>query len=159
MHTASVAASVVICRPTMEVRRVVMQMQAIRTILLNWFVGHVAMWPGRKCAQNMGLTFWSTSVATVVQWPCSSALGPRTFAIPATTTFSGSPFYPKESCLCVLPVLFTFMRQDENVHGFLMAGPRATQLEGDECPLHVKHPATGEEFALGCGVCRNAHTF
>ncbi|KAL1517027.1 hypothetical protein ABEB36_000847, partial [Hypothenemus hampei] len=39
------------------------------------------------------------------------------------------------------------------------AGPRATQLEGEECPLHVKHPPTGEEFALGCGVCRNAHTF
>ncbi|XP_046683725.1 E3 ubiquitin-protein ligase MYCBP2 isoform X4 [Homalodisca vitripennis] len=39
------------------------------------------------------------------------------------------------------------------------AGPRAKQLDGDECPLHVKHPPTGEEFALGCGVCRNAHTF
>nr|XP_022909947.1 E3 ubiquitin-protein ligase MYCBP2 isoform X2 [Onthophagus taurus] len=39
------------------------------------------------------------------------------------------------------------------------AGPRAKQLEGDECPLHVQHPPTGEEFALGCGVCRNAHTF
>ncbi|CAB3381481.1 Hypothetical predicted protein [Cloeon dipterum] len=39
------------------------------------------------------------------------------------------------------------------------AGPRAKQLEGEECPLHIKHPATGEEFALGCGVCRNAHTF
>ena len=39
------------------------------------------------------------------------------------------------------------------------AGPRGKQLEGDECPLHVKHPPTGEEFALGCGVCRNAHTF
>lgn len=39
------------------------------------------------------------------------------------------------------------------------AGPRAKQLEGEECPLHVKHPPTGEEFALGCGVCRNAHTF
>ncbi|XP_054723026.1 E3 ubiquitin-protein ligase MYCBP2-like [Uloborus diversus] len=39
------------------------------------------------------------------------------------------------------------------------AGPKAKQLEGDECPLHVKHPSTGEEFALGCGVCRNAHTF
>lgn len=39
------------------------------------------------------------------------------------------------------------------------AGPRARQLEGEECPLHVKHPPTGEEFALGCGVCRNAHTF
>jgi hypothetical protein len=42
---------------------------------------------------------------------------------------------------------------------FLFTGPRATALNVDECPLHVKHPATGEEFALGCGVCRNAHTF
>ncbi|XP_071950592.1 E3 ubiquitin-protein ligase MYCBP2-like isoform X2 [Antedon mediterranea] len=39
------------------------------------------------------------------------------------------------------------------------AGPKITQMEGDECPLHVDHPPTGEEFALGCGVCRNAHTF
>ncbi|XP_022651457.1 E3 ubiquitin-protein ligase rpm-1-like isoform X3 [Varroa destructor] len=39
------------------------------------------------------------------------------------------------------------------------AGPKLKQLEGDECPLHVKHPPTGEEYALGCGVCRNAHTF
>ncbi|XP_076446720.1 E3 ubiquitin-protein ligase MYCBP2-like isoform X7 [Babylonia areolata] len=39
------------------------------------------------------------------------------------------------------------------------AGPRGRQLEGEECPLHVQHPPTGEEFALGCGVCRNAHTF
>jgi len=39
------------------------------------------------------------------------------------------------------------------------AGPRAMALNVDECPLHVKHPPTGEEFALGCGVCRNAHTF
>ncbi|XP_035827428.1 E3 ubiquitin-protein ligase MYCBP2 isoform X3 [Aplysia californica] len=39
------------------------------------------------------------------------------------------------------------------------AGPKGIQLEGEECPLHVKHPPTGEEFALGCGVCRNAHTF
>jgi E3 ubiquitin-protein ligase MYCBP2 len=39
------------------------------------------------------------------------------------------------------------------------AGSRARQLSGSECPLHVDHPPTGEEFALGCGVCRNAHTF
>ncbi|XP_064413761.1 E3 ubiquitin-protein ligase MYCBP2 isoform X3 [Latimeria chalumnae] len=39
------------------------------------------------------------------------------------------------------------------------AGPRGKQVEGTECPLHVVHPPTGEEFALGCGVCRNAHTF
>jgi len=38
-------------------------------------------------------------------------------------------------------------------------GPKAAALDQEECPLHVKHPATGEEFALGCGVCRNAHTF
>lgn len=42
---------------------------------------------------------------------------------------------------------------------FVLLGPKAKQLEGDECPLHVKHPPTGEEFALGCGICRNAHTF
>ncbi|XP_023247722.1 E3 ubiquitin-protein ligase MYCBP2-like [Copidosoma floridanum] len=39
------------------------------------------------------------------------------------------------------------------------AGPRAKQLGGEECPLYVKHPPTGEEFALGCGICRNAQTF
>ncbi len=38
-------------------------------------------------------------------------------------------------------------------------GPKCTQLQEEECPLHVKHPPTGEEFALGCGICRNAHTF
>ena len=36
---------------------------------------------------------------------------------------------------------------------------RARQLEGDQCPLNVVHPSTGKEFALGCGICRNAHTF
>ncbi|XP_064076475.1 E3 ubiquitin-protein ligase MYCBP2 [Vanessa tameamea] len=41
------------------------------------------------------------------------------------------------------------------------AGPKGEQLPGssDECPLHVQHPPTGEEFALGCGVCRHAHAF
>eukprot|EP00731_Ephydatia_muelleri_P030823 Em0022g337a len=39
------------------------------------------------------------------------------------------------------------------------AGPRAKPLEGTECPLHVKHPPNGEEFALGCGMCRNVWTF
>ncbi|KAK4016037.1 hypothetical protein OUZ56_031000 [Daphnia magna] len=39
------------------------------------------------------------------------------------------------------------------------AGPRGRQLDGEECPLHLVHPPTGEEFALGCGMCRNAHTF
>lgn len=39
------------------------------------------------------------------------------------------------------------------------AGPNATQLLGEDCPLHIVHPPTGEEFALGCGICRNPQTF
>lgn len=42
---------------------------------------------------------------------------------------------------------------------FVSTGPRGRQIEGEECPLHLVHPPTGEEFALGCGICRNAHTF
>lgn len=38
-------------------------------------------------------------------------------------------------------------------------GPKAMPQDGDECPLRVKHPPTGEEFALGCGICRNAQSF
>ena len=26
---------------------------------------------------------------------------------------------------------------------------------GAQCPLKVKHPANGEEYALGCAICRN----
>ena len=34
------------------------------------------------------------------------------------------------------------------------------KVEGtDKCPLGIKHPPGGEEFPLGCGVCRNAQTF
>ena len=29
--------------------------------------------------------------------------------------------------------------------------PHAKPMEGNECPLHIKHPPTEEEFALGCG--------
>jgi len=29
-------------------------------------------------------------------------------------------------------------------------------LGADKCPLAVKHPANGDEFALGCSICRNA---
>ncbi|KAI6226542.1 RCR-type E3 ubiquitin transferase [Aphelenchoides fujianensis] len=39
-------------------------------------------------------------------------------------------------------------------------GPRATPLEGaPQCPLRVQHPPTGQEFSLGCGICRNLTTF
>ncbi|KAK6757216.1 hypothetical protein RB195_015193 [Necator americanus] len=38
------------------------------------------------------------------------------------------------------------------------AGPRATPAEGP-CPLRQPHPPPGEEFALGCGICRNISTF
>ena len=38
------------------------------------------------------------------------------------------------------------------------AGPLMAQLEGD-CPLGCKHPPSGEEFCLGCSICREAQTF
>jgi hypothetical protein len=38
-------------------------------------------------------------------------------------------------------------------------GPGPVRLAGDDCPLLVKHPPTGEEFALGCGICRNTRSF
>ena len=25
----------------------------------------------------------------------------------------------------------------------------------DKCPLRIKHPDNGEEYALGCAICRN----
>jgi len=36
---------------------------------------------------------------------------------------------------------------------------RVALPHGTECPIGGNHPPTGEEFALGCGVCRNAQTF
>ncbi|KAL3078261.1 hypothetical protein niasHS_012148 [Heterodera schachtii] len=41
------------------------------------------------------------------------------------------------------------------------AAPRAVQLPDSEpCPLRIaSHPPTGEEFALGCGICRNLRSF
>ncbi|CAD6193419.1 unnamed protein product [Caenorhabditis auriculariae] len=38
-------------------------------------------------------------------------------------------------------------------------GPRAMPLEEGPCPLKIAHPPTGEEFAMGCGICRNISTF
>lgn len=38
-------------------------------------------------------------------------------------------------------------------------GPGSKQLSGTSCPLQMKHPPTGEEFALGCGLCKNEQTF
>lgn len=41
------------------------------------------------------------------------------------------------------------------------AGPAGKQLSG-ECPLKLdaaRHPKTGEEFALGCSICRRAQGF
>ena len=33
------------------------------------------------------------------------------------------------------------------------------QCDGVKCPLGVKHPPNGTEFALGCGICRQRQTF
>ena len=38
------------------------------------------------------------------------------------------------------------------------AGPCMKQCEG-VCPLGMDHPPTGDEFCLGCGLCRNKRDF
>lgn len=35
------------------------------------------------------------------------------------------------------------------------AGPIGAQLTCQDCPLGIKHLPTGEEFAIGCGMCRD----
>ncbi|KAK3592706.1 hypothetical protein CHS0354_037840 [Potamilus streckersoni] len=39
------------------------------------------------------------------------------------------------------------------------AGPVGKQLEGSACPLGISHPPTGDEFALGCGLCNDLMSF
>eukprot|EP00753_Platysulcus_tardus_P011481 PLAT3292.30.p1 GENE.PLAT3292.30~~PLAT3292.30.p1 ORF type:complete len:1705 (-),score=914.67 PLAT3292.30:92-4642(-) len=51
------------------------------------------------------------------------------------------------------PGRMTGMAKDKLPH--CPAGPLGKQLSGD-CPLCIDHPPTGEEFALGCGLCRSA---
>ncbi|EFA75279.1 RING zinc finger-containing protein [Heterostelium album PN500] len=46
-----------------------------------------------------------------------------------------------------------------NTHPQCPVGPGGIELPGDDCPLHVDHPKTGTEFALGCGICRNVREF
>lgn len=139
-----------------------------------------------RCAPSMAQTSWSINAGTAARWLFSSALAPHTSATPAMMTSSEWPVSPRRNCPIVLQVLndssdytrlenaklfrmhMTEKCQTEVTTGtnkwhvvFVLSitGPKGKQLEGTECPLHVVHPPTGEEFALGCGVCRNAHTF
>ena len=89
----------------------------------------------------MELIFWSTSVATACSVAVYFCFGTTHFCNPCHDDFQRLTGMAKAE-LPQCPV-----------------GPCAKPLEGTECPLHVKHPPTGEEFALGCGVCRNAQTF
>eukprot|EP01133_Synstelium_polycarpum_P011629 gene11629-13579_t len=48
---------------------------------------------------------------------------------------------------------------DRAKHPQCPVAPGGIELPGDECPLHVDHPKTGVEHALGCGICRNQREF
>ena len=39
------------------------------------------------------------------------------------------------------------------------AGPTSIALGSEQCPLKVDHPPSGEEFVLGCAMCRNIQSF
>lgn len=34
--------------------------------------------------------------------------------------------------------------------------PKAVDCLGKDCPLGIEHPANGNEYALGCGLCRHS---
>jgi len=117
-----------------------------------------------RCAQSMEQTTWSTSAAIAAQLPSSSALEQHIFVLHVMMTSKGWPTSHGLNSHIVQWGL-SKLCQASNEHSLnksIFLFPRCVQLEGrpeEDCPLHVKHPPTGEEFALGCGVCRNAHTF
>ncbi|XP_052077504.1 E3 ubiquitin-protein ligase MYCBP2-like [Mytilus californianus] len=39
------------------------------------------------------------------------------------------------------------------------AAPLGKKLTGTECPLGLQHPPTGDEFSLGCALCKNLQCF
>lgn len=49
------------------------------------------------------------------------------------------------------------MKMNEFPHG--PVAPLAKPMEGNECPLKIKHAPTGEEFCLGCAICSNIKSF
>ena len=95
---------------------------------------------------------------------CSVAVffcfGTTHFCNPCHDDFQRVANIPKsELPQCPVAPKVPIIREEKKLYKFFILLLQAVPLEGNECPLHVKHPATGEEFALGCGVCRNAHTF
>ncbi|ETO26415.1 hypothetical protein RFI_10722, partial [Reticulomyxa filosa] len=60
-----------------------------------------------------------------------------------------------------LSALFGDYRRQEN-HDYMTTKTKENlpQCEGpDKCPLGLEHPANGEEFSLGCSLCRGADSF
>lgn len=137
-------------------------MEVIHSIRRNLCAAVAAMFQEHKCVPAMVLITSSTSAVIAVQWLSFSASEQLIFAMPVTRIFAMSRKCQNMLCLNVLPVciinslsVFSISFNYETI----FTGPRGRQLDGDECPLHLVHPPTGEEFALGCGMCRNAHTF
>ena len=55
-----------------------------------------------------------------------------------------------------------FCNRCHNDAGRLWGGSRSglpSCSGGTSCPLKVKHPVAGQEFTLGCGLCRNHQEF
>lgn len=65
-----------------------------------WFV-----FPITRCALSMEQISWSINAGTAARWLYSSALAPRTFAMPAMMTSRGWPVSLRRNCPIVLQVL------------------------------------------------------
>ena len=96
-------------KPSWEERKVVQERALVENHLIqqNLFAALAATFHALKCALDMEPTTWNTNVATVAQWPSSSALAPLTFATRATKTSDMSRKcrgMPYQSALPVSPI-------------------------------------------------------
>lgn len=91
-----------------------------------------------RCVPSMAQTFLSINAGTAAQWLFSSALAPRTSAMPATMISSEWQASPKKSCPTVLQVLSSSVNDTgpkkytpkwlDCVYAFLWQGPKENSL-------------------------------
>ncbi|KAK6052733.1 hypothetical protein COOONC_09762 [Cooperia oncophora] len=110
------------------------------TTPLSWFVVAAQHQQVRRFVVVTVPNISNTSAGTAVRLPSIFASVQRTSARPVMTISSVSSVYLGINSLHVPPV------------------QKRLRVKGP-CPLRRPHPPAGEEFALGCGICRNISTF
>lgn len=91
--------------------------------------------------------------ADYIQWKCRFCCSPSLYFCFGTTHFC-TTCHDRPGDMQTM--------QTEGKLPACPAGPLGKHLPGEpvtDCPLHMSHPPTGEEYCLGCSICREAQTF